>query len=184
MTIIEFKGWIEDLVNQVSSTDWWANGIAIFCAIIGVTVPIIYEMYQRKQGDDKINATIKKSLEELALISKELKKQDDIHSSDRKYLIRRRFESRNLYRKLLRLFKALDELIILKKNEKNISKIDWELDELISDLPNKRIYITKVQEIVYEIANLKKPGYDNPEIYEDFVEQYIELKFQILEDLD
>lgn len=48
----------------------------------------------------------------------------------------------------------------------------------------QRIYITKVQEIVYEIANLKKPGYDNPEIYEDFVEQYIELKFQILEDLD
>ena len=45
MTIIEFKGWIEDLVNQVSSTDWWANGIAIFCAIIGVTVPIIYEMF-------------------------------------------------------------------------------------------------------------------------------------------
>ena len=180
MTITEFKGWIEDLVNQVSSTDWWANGIAIFCAIIGVTVPIIYEMYQRKQGDDKINATIKKSLEELALISKELKKQDDIHSSDRKYLIRRRFESRNLYRKLLRLFKALDELIILKKSISKIDweLIDWELDELISDLPNN--YIKKVREIV----NLKKSGYDNPENYDDFVEQYIELKSQILDDLD
>ena len=180
MTITEFKGWIEDLVNQVSSTDWWANGIAIFCAIIGVTVPIIYEMYQRKQGDDKINATIKKSLEELALISKELKKQDDIHSSDRKYLIRRRFELRNLYRKLLRLFKALDELIILKKNISKIDweLIDWELDELISDLPNN--YIKKVREIV----NLKKSGDDNPENYDDFVEQYIELKSQILDDLD
>jgi len=34
MTITEFKGWIEDLVNQVSSTDWWANGIAIFVQLL------------------------------------------------------------------------------------------------------------------------------------------------------
>lgn len=181
MTLTEFKGWIESLVNQISDTDWWSNGIAIFCAIIGVTVPIIYEMYQRKKGDNKINTTIKESLEELSLISKELKEKDDTHSSDIKYLIRMEYRSQYLYKKLLQLFEVLDELIFLGKNEKDFNKIVRNLEEIKRILSRNRFYR---EPLSYRIENLKELVFNEREISNYFIEEYIKLKYQIFYNLD
>lgn len=58
----EFRIWIESLVNELSGTDWWANAIAIFCAIIGITVPILVEMWQRRKIDKEIREELNTSI--------------------------------------------------------------------------------------------------------------------------
>lgn len=188
MPFNELKNWIEDLVKQVSGTDWWANGIAIVCAIIGVAVPIVYEMYQRRKSDDEINKTIQESLTQLSTISEELKGSGDRDRSDIDWLLHRKHERLGLYEDMLEIFKQLDELIFLKKEIENLDKINSLLDNLVKTLkglyymdsyymPHRRYFSTDID----IIKELRKHSQSFSSVEENkFKQRYLDVKYRIL----
>lgn len=170
----EFRIWIESLVNELSGTDWWANGIAIFCAIIGITVPILVEMWQRRKIDKEIREELNTSINHLATISEELREG---------YPSRVRLM--NFVKDICDSFEIIDNLINHRQEEVSADQVQKELYNLVRKI-EVEIEVEITRHIHYRIwaylddfGKLSKVS----SVREFDYKKYNQLKFQLIKDI-
>ncbi|MGQ7462244.1 hypothetical protein ACTGZQ_06915 [Streptococcus suis] len=164
----EFRIWIESLVNELSGTDWWANVIAIFCAIIGITVPILFEMWQRRKIDKEIREELNTSINHLATISEELREG----YPSRVRLI-------NFVKDICDSFVRIDNLITQMRGDsldtleqEEINKLARKIEEITRHM-HYRIWRDRIGLLEEIKSSLRKSDY----------EKYNQLKFQLIKDI-
>ncbi|HEM5300162.1 TPA: hypothetical protein U1366_000836 [Streptococcus suis] len=167
----EFRIWIESLVNELSGTDWWANAIAIFCAIIGITVPILVEMWQRRKIDKEIREELNTSINHLATISEELREG----YPSRVRLI-------NFVKDICDSFEKIDNLITQRRGDSLNTLGQEEIESLVRRVEEiERYRPLRMWRYQHNPRRLSKEIESS--LSESNYKKYNQLKFQLIKDI-
>ncbi|HEL1587230.1 TPA: hypothetical protein TXJ16_001779 [Streptococcus suis] len=167
----EFRIWIESLVNELSGTDWWANAIAIFCAIIGITVPILVEIWQRRKIDKEIREELNTSIKHLATISEELREGYP-----------NRVRLMNFVKDICDSFERIDNLINHRQEEVSADQLRKEFYNLRRKI--RKVEITlhihyRIRDYLDDFVSFSKVS----SVREFDYKKYNQLKFQLIKDI-